>query len=138
MKRYLIIGMMLVILLTIGFSYCEKYSVDEWEKQNYFLSGSVLDKNGNYTEFTRAISLGYVSGVFKGRRIKLRFSDITKIENLENDYLRITNKAGDTFSIELSTIAGVYEKRYVEGWSIMLFPGFAFYYIDPISMKEVI
>lgn len=89
-------GLFLVLvfsLMPIKSLMCEEY-----------LSGVIIDHEGNITKITKTSANNGIRGKYKGKKIRLKFSELKKIEYLGNDIYRVTNLNNKHFNLEDSAL----------------------------------
>lgn len=69
-----------------------------------YISGDILDKNGNLTKISDIRADSYVAGEYKGKKIKINFSKLKRIDVISDRSVRVKNKQDSEFILEKARI----------------------------------
>lgn len=111
-----------VVALVVGAAMCLIGSVAGAAEAEY-MSGRLIDQQGNITKITAISASGYIKGRYQGKEVEIKFSNLKKLENLGQGFWRITNRQGKQFNIEQGEVYTHNTRIYYR-------------YFSPIELKE--
>lgn len=120
MNRLKLLCLVVVLLLSSSLVFA---------KDPEYLSGSIVDMEGNATKISRIRADGVILGTYKAKDMRIDFAKLKKLENLGERTFRVTNKADKQFDIKDVSIYSFDppNKEYRQR---------KYHYLDEISMEE--